>query len=234
MSALTIALLLVILALSLLAIDLFVPTGGILIILGVLCALAAIGFGFAHSAAAGGWFIIFVLAAIPISLAIFVRYYPSTSIGRKMMMQRPVANAYTYRDQGGDHPQSWIGQVGLAKTELRPSGKIQIQDHILEAVSNSGIIEQGAAVKIVYMEMGVATVEPDYESAKPVAEISASEQIEIANQLNQTDLIASSSSHTLLDMSPDQFGLKDFEMDEVDEADPARQTPQMVRPDEKN
>ncbi len=54
MNTLFIAILLVGFALILLGVDLFLPTGGILIVLSALSAIAGMGFGFAHSATAGG------------------------------------------------------------------------------------------------------------------------------------------------------------------------------------
>lgn len=47
-----------------------------------------------------------------------------------------------------------VGKEGVAHTVLRPSGKIMIEGHLFDAVSELGFIEKGAAVKVVRFEHG--------------------------------------------------------------------------------
>jgi membrane-bound serine protease (ClpP class) len=45
-----------------------------------------------------------------------------------------------------------IGKTGTATTVLRPSGKVEIDNEIYDAVSNAGFIESGAEIRIVKLE----------------------------------------------------------------------------------
>jgi len=56
------------------------------------------------------------------------------------------------------------GKEGVAHTVLRPSGKIKIEGKIYDAVSESGMIEKGEAVKVTRVEATQVYVERDMES----------------------------------------------------------------------
>ena len=47
-----------------------------------------------------------------------------------------------------------VGQDGVAHTDLRPSGKVKINDSLYDAVSSTGFIPAGTTVRIVRFEMG--------------------------------------------------------------------------------
>jgi membrane-bound serine protease (ClpP class) len=44
---------------------------------------------------------------------------------------------------------SLVGQHGVARTILRPAGKVQIAGHFINVVSDGPYIEQGASVEVV-------------------------------------------------------------------------------------
>jgi len=50
--------------------------------------------------------------------------------------------------------QSLIGEVGVAHTVLRPSGRVMIQDKLYDAMSEYGFIEKGEAIKVNRYETG--------------------------------------------------------------------------------
>jgi membrane-bound serine protease (ClpP class) len=47
-----------------------------------------------------------------------------------------------------------IGKTGIAMTVLRPSGKVDIEGNMYDAVAETGFVEQGASVKVVKYETG--------------------------------------------------------------------------------
>ncbi|RLD72482.1 MAG: nodulation protein NfeD [Bacteroidetes bacterium] len=50
--------------------------------------------------------------------------------------------------------QSLIGELGVAHTVLRPSGRVMIQEQIYDAMSEYGLIEKGEAIKVIRYETG--------------------------------------------------------------------------------
>ena len=57
-------------------------------------------------------------------------------------------------------PQKLVGRTGIAKTVLRPAGKVMIEDEIYDAVSDLGFIEKGREVTVTKYETGQIYVEP--------------------------------------------------------------------------
>ncbi len=50
--------------------------------------------------------------------------------------------------------QELIGEVGIAQTVLRPSGRVMIQDKLYDAMSEYGFIEKGEAIRVSRYETG--------------------------------------------------------------------------------
>ena len=72
MTALAIAMILFIAALVVFAIDLMIPTGGVLIAVTGMLGFAAIVFAFRHSPTSGWWMLIATLGAVPLMLLAFL------------------------------------------------------------------------------------------------------------------------------------------------------------------
>ena len=53
-----------------------------------------------------------------------------------------------------------LGQLGVAATVLRPSGKVLVRGKRYDAVAQGPLVEQGTQVRVVGMDMGTLKVEP--------------------------------------------------------------------------
>ena len=53
-----------------------------------------------------------------------------------------------------------LGQLGVAATVLRPSGKVLVRGTRYDAVAQGPLVEQGTQVRVVGMDMGTLKVEP--------------------------------------------------------------------------
>lgn len=98
-------------------------------------------------------------------LGFFVTIYLSTKIGRNGMFRRVALNTSLDKEEGyvGVPTEifSLIGKQGIASTDLRPSGKVKVDDTVYDAMSEGDFIEKGTIVKIIKHEAGqiyVATV----------------------------------------------------------------------------
>ncbi len=212
MNLLLIAVIMIGMALTLIGIDLFVPTGGVLAILSAIAAFAAIGFGFAHSVTAGSWLTILVLAAVPIVLFLFIRIYPRTPIGQQMFIPRPKSKPFEYGNPEKSAMRSIVGRVGLAKTDLHPSGTIAIDETNFEAVSNSGLIEAGSAVRVVEVEMAVATVEFYFSN-----DLQSNDTVSATDAVSLTDeSLPVVTPQTLLNTPIEDFNLGDLDGEDDD------------------
>ncbi len=50
--------------------------------------------------------------------------------------------------------EDFVGRIGVAHTDLRPSGKIMIGDMQLDAMSDGGFIQKGSEVVVVRVSSG--------------------------------------------------------------------------------
>jgi len=156
MTALAVALFLFVAALVVFAIDLMIPTGGVLIAVTAMLGFGAVVFAFRHSPMSGMWMLIATLGSIPLMLATLLYIWPRTAFGRKMMTAPDRAGEYGWSDAsvGVDDPKRWIGEFGVAETEFLPHGSVRIADRVFEAVSETGPIEIGQRVRVSRLDVG--------------------------------------------------------------------------------
>lgn len=133
MSELLIILLLILAGVVLLVIELFLPTHGVIGVLGVLAILIGIGRTFMLNQWAGVGLAVACAAAVPFVWAGVIKVYPHTPIGRKMLLG-PVINV-------PHAPPVRIGQIGVALSELRPMGVCEFDGQRVEAVTEIGMLK---------------------------------------------------------------------------------------------
>ena len=137
----TIAILLLLAGLLLLVAEMLLPTHGVLGLLGgaalagsvVTCFRIDSRLGFASLAA-------MVLAA-PFAWMLFVKVWPRTPIGRRMILA-PAAGRLADATVA-------VGQTGVAVSELRPMGVCSFGNERVEARAERGTIPPGTRVQVV-------------------------------------------------------------------------------------
>jgi membrane-bound serine protease (ClpP class) len=155
LSFIAIALLLFLAAMVIFAIDLMIPSGGVLIGVTACFAFAAVVFAFRHSTSSGIWMLIASMGAIPIMMWLFVEVWPLTPLGRQMISKPEPSGSYVWSDAAKSaNADSLIGAEGIVLNEMIPSGLVQIGDQTFEAFSESGPIDAGKTVRIVRLDVG--------------------------------------------------------------------------------
>jgi len=155
LSFIAIALLLFLAAMVIFAIDLMIPSGGVLIGVTACLAFAAVVFAFRHSMSSGIWMLIASMGAIPIMMWLFVEVWPRTPLGRQMISKPEPSGTYVWSDAAKSvNAGSLIGAEGTVLNEMIPSGLVQIGEQTFEAFSESGPIDAGKAVRIVRLDVG--------------------------------------------------------------------------------
>jgi membrane-bound ClpP family serine protease len=151
-------------ALALVLIDLVVPSAGILLALAVICAIAADIFAFRASTQFGLWVLIGELAAIPIGLWVFAKYWASTPFGKRMIIAPAKAQPFTWEASKA------VGKLGTAFDDFLPTGRIEIEGTLFDAVARVGVVKKGDRVLVVAEEMGQLFVVPDNQNISyPIA-----------------------------------------------------------------
>lgn len=150
------------LALMLFAVEIFIPTAGMVGILCGICAIASIVAFFQHSSSAGGFAILVYLVATPFLLVYGVKLWSHSPIGRRLILggtdtvdgrglddQEVEDRVEAMAASSRRNDDAMIGRMATTATPLRPVGIIRFEGRRLDALSEAGIIEEGVEVEIV-------------------------------------------------------------------------------------
>lgn len=151
---------------ALLVLELFIPSGGLLGIGAAAALIAAIVIGFLHSLAAGAIILVGSAIVVPAVISLGLKIWPRTSVGRRMLTIDHEAEAQREAVER-QRREAIIGKVGIAKTDMLPSGLVEIDGMRLDAVSLGMVIDRGQAVEVVNLVSGKIHVRP--VEAKPEA-----------------------------------------------------------------
>ncbi len=151
---------LMLLAFLLVAAELFVPSHGILAIVAFLAALASVIMAFSVSAAAGVAFALVLLIATPVVFYWAIRIYPSTAVGRRVLLKNPLAAATDGFKDDTVRLEALLGRRGTAMTLLRPAGSVDIDGHRIDAVSESEMIAPGTPIEVLRISGRRVIVKP--------------------------------------------------------------------------
>jgi len=121
------SILLLLAGVGLIALELFLPSGGVI---GILAALAIIGS--LTVAFSGGWetglgMLVATMVVLPVVMAAAVHYWPRTPIGRLIVLETPGSDDEVLPDEPVYRElKDLMGKRGVAKTKMLPSGAIVI------------------------------------------------------------------------------------------------------------
>jgi len=137
--------LLLALGITLVLLEVIVP-GGVLGVLGVLAMLGGCVLAFFDLGAQGGWIAtVAAIGALGMSLFIEFKVLPRTRWGKKLFLDRAIEGA-SHEKPAEDVV---VGKTGEAVTTMAPSGYVVVEGKRYEAVSQSGLIAKGTAVRVV-------------------------------------------------------------------------------------
>ena len=125
----------------LLAAELFLPTQGILAVLGGAALLAAVVVAFRIQPWLGAGLLAAILIASPFAATAAINLWPKTPFGRRIVLSPPESHITA--------TSVIAGQRGVAVSELRPGGEIEIDGARHEAQSDRGLIRAGDPIRVL-------------------------------------------------------------------------------------
>jgi membrane-bound serine protease (ClpP class) len=138
--------------------ELVLPSHGVLSVL----ALAAVAFGVAlifkydtaaGAAAAGG-----VVVGMPFLLWLLVRLWPSTPLGRRLLLTRSTEDVTLAELPANQALDGLKGKFGRSLSELRPAGVVDFDGRRVDCVTEGMLIEAGMLVRCVEARAGRVVV----------------------------------------------------------------------------
>ena len=114
--------LLVALGLAAIVVEMFVPAGGVVGVLGGIMMIAGIVLTYVHhGVGAGSAFLIVCIILVPMVLVLGFRLFPHTYVGKRLIMNEQLATEAGYQSSDPELVEL-EGKEGEAITTLRPSG----------------------------------------------------------------------------------------------------------------
>lgn len=106
-----------------------------------------------------GLYLVYGLLGVVVLLLLFIRFLPDIPLFRGLVAKEELASG---SGDDGHVPDSYVGTIATVVADLRPTGTIMVDGVRKDAISDSGLIEQGAEVRIVKegMTFHVERVEP--------------------------------------------------------------------------
>ncbi len=142
--------LLLLLGLSLVMVEVFVPSGGILGVLSVVAILSAIIMAFTlRGPMAGMTFLSVALFSVPVVLTLAFKWLPETPMGRRLLAALPTSDEVLPDSDERRQLRDLVGKVGRASSVMLPSGAVEVEGLTIDAVSEGMPIEAGQTVRVV-------------------------------------------------------------------------------------
>jgi membrane-bound ClpP family serine protease len=159
-SALFWPILCVVVGLTLLFLEVFIPSGGLIGFLAIGFLAVGVWNAFSISNLAGLLAILALILLLPMVLALAVYLMPRTPLGRRMFLRPPEPEEVEPEPPAGRRLDHLIGQYGRAVTPLRPSGVVDFDGRRLDALAEEGLIPPGTLVRAVQVRGGSLVVRP--------------------------------------------------------------------------
>lgn len=133
--------------------ELFVPAGGIIGLVGLGSIIAAIIRTFqTQGTLVGSIFLLASFIAVPTIFILYFKYFPRTFFGKRLILSGSQTREEGYSSHT-EHPyESLKGKSGITETKLRPVGTVLIEGQRYNAVTDGDFIEQNTTIKVVYTE----------------------------------------------------------------------------------
>jgi membrane-bound ClpP family serine protease len=143
------AALLLALGLALAVIELFVPSGGLLGLMALVSLVGGIGLAFYRGPWTGLAFLAIAVICLPVGIAVAMRWWPYTPLGRRLLLEVPQQDAVLPDSEARRQLKQLIGRIGEAQTLMTPSGAVLIEGRVIDALSAGTVIEPGQHVRVI-------------------------------------------------------------------------------------
>lgn len=155
------AILLLALGLALAALEVFIPSGGILGFLACSSIVAGVFVAFVKGGPQVGFVILgAAIVGLPTVVVMAFKLLPKTAMGRRLLLMAPKSEETLPEDPRMDRLKSFVGQVAQTKCKMRPAGAITVDGRTVDAVSEGMPIEAGQLVRVIEVRANRVVVRP--------------------------------------------------------------------------
>jgi membrane-bound serine protease (ClpP class) len=162
------AALLLLVGLTLVICEVFIPSGGMLGLLSVAALVTAVSMAFYHKGLEVGLLFVFVTTVlVPAALAVAFRYWPHTPMGRRLLLDVRSPDEVLPDTPERRKLAQLVGKLGVAKTLMLPSGAVLVEGRTIDALSEGMSIEAGQRIRVVAVHGSRVIVRPAEDDEEP-------------------------------------------------------------------
>jgi membrane-bound ClpP family serine protease len=160
------AAILLLVGLTLVMVEIFIPSGGVIGFLSFASIIAAIVMAFYQSGPTVGiMFLSVSCVAVPAVLATAFRLLPGTPMGKRLLPDIPSAEDVLPDREDRRRLRQLVGRVGRSKSKMLPSGAVMIDGQTIDAMSEGQPIEAEEPVRVIDVRGTMVVVRPVDENA---------------------------------------------------------------------
>ena len=146
-----------------LVLEVFIPSGGLLAVISAAAFVGSIVIAFQRGPVTGFTFVMSTVVAVPLVLALAFHYWPKTGSARRFW-------ASCRRDEEvlpDDPHRVLLGRVGVTRSKMLPSGAVEIDGQMIDAMTKARPIEPGQYVVVTEVRANRVVVRPAKENERP-------------------------------------------------------------------
>lgn len=148
----SLAIILMIIALCLLGAEVFIPSGGMILITALVCLAGSIFFAWrAWSSAPIAWwsYVATLIVLVPSVVGGMLYWFPRTTMGKRILLDAPELAEMTPYEEEVQRLNRLIGHRGKSMTLLNPGGMVIVDGERHHCESQSLMIEPGEDIEVV-------------------------------------------------------------------------------------
>jgi membrane-bound ClpP family serine protease len=155
--------LLMLLGCALVVLEVFIPSGGVLSVMAGAAFVGSILIAFQRGPVTGFVFVVSALVSVPVVLGLAFKYWPKTPIGKAFLGKLPTEEEVATEDPR----RTLLGRVGVTRSKMLPSGAVEVDGQMLDAVTQGQAIDPGQYVVVLEVRANRVVVRPAKEGERP-------------------------------------------------------------------
>jgi membrane-bound serine protease (ClpP class) len=163
--SLTLAYLLIVVGLLLLVLEVFLPSGGLMMVLSFLALAIGVGltFVYAEDTRTGVVTLVALLVIVPVMTMVLLYYWPRTRMGKRFILPGPEEDATLASMPTNLELEHLRGQYGKTVSALRPAGITDFGGKYVDTITEGFMVEPGQWVRCIDVRAGKVIVRPANE-----------------------------------------------------------------------
>lgn len=158
---------LLIISLGLLFAELFLPSGGMILVVALVCLAGSVWFAWkqwwGENPTIFWSYLAGVVVLVPIAVAAMLYIFPRTGVGRKILLEGPSPDEVTPYADEAQQLRKLIGRTGKTITLMSPGGLVQIDGKRMHCETEGMLLDPGIAIEVVNVKGTRLVVRPARE-----------------------------------------------------------------------